>query len=246
MRRFLLPLFLLLIAVLPQHAYGQVTSSFRPTGAASLSVSNTSSNVAFPTAGPTTLITNTGSTAAYLVFGGSAVAATTSNYLINPGCSVAYDMNGQGFVAAITAASTTTLLVMTGSGVPTLPLSACTDGSAGPPQNVNIIQTVVTPTDRGGTITLGGTAQTLAASNASRKSLVVQNPCTLTGQGSIAALEDLYVSVTGSATVAGAGNFADLPACSSVEISWNGTVITAAVSVNAATTGHRWSATESQ
>lgn len=103
----------------------------------------------------------------------------------------------------------------------------------------------VTPTDKGGTITLGGTAQTLAASNTSRKSLTIQNPCTATGQG-IAAIEDLYISVTGSATIAGASNFADLPACASVEVSFNGTVITAAVTVNAASTNHRWSATESQ
>lgn len=97
---------------------------------------------------------------------------------------------------------------------------------------------VVTPTDRGGTITVGGTAQTLAAANSSRKALVVQNPCNAT--------EDLYISVTGNATVGGAGDYADLPACASAVVGWNGQVITAAVSVNAATAGHRWYATETQ
>jgi len=104
----------------------------------------------------------------------------------------------------------------------------------------------VAPTDRGGTLTVGGTAQNAAASNASRKGFVIQNPCTAAGEG-IAATEDLYVSVTGSATVAGATNFADLPPCGSTSlIVAPNSVITAAVSVNATTIGHRWSATEVQ
>lgn len=104
--------------------------------------------------------------------------------------------------------------------------------------SIAILPTIVTPTDRGGTITLGGTAQNAAAANASRKSMVIQNPCSAT--------EDLFVSVTGGATVSGAGNFADLGPCGSATIAWNGTVIQTAVSVNAATTNHRWSATETQ
>lgn len=103
----------------------------------------------------------------------------------------------------------------------------------------------VTPTDKGGTITSGGTAQALAASNTSRKLLVVQNPCTATGQG-IATAESLFVAVSGTATVNGAGNFAELAPCGSATISLNGQVITAAVSVIAATTSHRWLATEAQ
>lgn len=105
---------------------------------------------------------------------------------------------------------------------------------------------VITPTDRGGTITAGGTAQSLAALNASRKFLFVENPCTAAGEGGIAAAEDLFISVTGNATVNGAGNYADLPPCGSASVAYNGTVFTAAVTVNAATTGHRWSATEGQ
>lgn len=102
----------------------------------------------------------------------------------------------------------------------------------------------VTPTDRGGTLSTGGTAQTLAAVNGARVLLVIQNPCTAAGQN-IAAAEDLYISVTGSATVNGAGNFADLPPCGSVTLAVSGAVITTAVTVNAATSGHRWSAAES-
>src|SRR5574337_1292883 len=103
----------------------------------------------------------------------------------------------------------------------------------------------VTPTDKSGTLTAGGTSQILAVANPSRKSLIVQNPCTATGEN-IAAIEDVYINVTGSATVAGASNFVDLPPCSSAEISYNGTVITTSVTVNAATINHRWYATEAQ
>lgn len=104
----------------------------------------------------------------------------------------------------------------------------------------------VTATDRGGTLTAGGTAQNAAASNTSRKGFVIQNPCTATGEN-IAAVEDLYVSVTGAATVAGAGNFADLAPCGSASlIVAPGSVIQTAVSVNATTINHRWTATEVQ
>lgn len=96
----------------------------------------------------------------------------------------------------------------------------------------------VTPTDRGGTITVGGTAQNAAASNASRKSMLCMNP--------VSATEDLYIAVTGSATVGGAGNFADLAPGGSATVSFNGTVIQTAVSVNAATTAHRFLCTEMQ
>lgn len=124
---------------------------------------------------------------------------------------------------------------------PTTPLPV-TASSSSP---ITVSPVAVTPTDKGGTITLGGTAQTLAAANTSRKSLVVQNPCTATGQV-IAVAESLFIAVAGSATVNGAGNFAELPACGSATISYNGTVITSAVSVIAATTSHRWIATEAQ
>ncbi len=95
-----------------------------------------------------------------------------------------------------------------------------------------------TPTDRGGTITSGGTSQTLAASNTSRKLLLVENPCNAT--------EDLFIATAGAATVNGAGNYADLGPCGSASLVVNGIVITGAVTVIAATTGHRFIATEAQ
>jgi hypothetical protein len=151
-----------------------------------------------------------------------------------------------GSTTAVTQATGTNLHAVIDSGT----ITAVTGITNALPAGTNIIGSVtpapMTPTDRGGTMTTGGTQQTLAASNASRKSLLIQNPCTAAGEGGIGAIEDLYLSITGSATVAGAGNTADLPACSSVTVDWNGHVWTGAVSVNAATTGHRWSAVESQ
>lgn len=97
---------------------------------------------------------------------------------------------------------------------------------------------VVTPTDKGTTITTGGTPQTPIAANASRKGGWVQNPCSAT--------EDLFVSVTTTATTTGIGDQADLAPCASFSLLQAGTVITAAVSVNAATTGHRFLAVETQ
>jgi hypothetical protein len=140
MRRLAAFLFLVLAAALaaPAPVAAQSSPSFSPTGGVALSVSNSSSRVAFATPGPTALIINTGSNAAYLNFGGSGVTATTSGYLLNPGCSVAYDVSGQGYVAAITASSTTTLSVYTGSGLPTLPPSGCTSSGGGGGGSVTI------------------------------------------------------------------------------------------------------------
>jgi hypothetical protein len=90
----------------------------------------------------------------------------------------------------------------------------------------------VAPTDCGGTITTGGAAQTAAAADSSRKSLLIENP--------VAATEDLFGSVTGAATTTGAGDYFDLAPGGSATLTLAGTVIQAAVSVNAATTGHRF------
>lgn len=128
MHRFRIALFLAALALMGApvalHAQ-QAAPSFSPTGQTTLSVTTASGRVAFATPGPTALIINTGANAAYLKFGGSTVTATTSNYLLNPGCAMAWDVNGQGYVAAITGSSTTTLSVATGGGVPTLQNSGC-------------------------------------------------------------------------------------------------------------------------
>jgi hypothetical protein len=92
---------------------------------------------------------------------------------------------------------------------------------------------VGTPTNKGSTITTGGTAQTPIAANVSRKYAICENPPSAT--------EDLFISITTTATTTNAGNFADLAPGGSATIPG-----TAAVSVNAATTGHRFICTEWQ
>lgn len=126
MRRFLFCL-LIYIAGLSQIATAQAVQSFSPNAApVQLSVSTTSSRVALPTSGPTALVVNTGLSTAYLAFGNSSVAATTSGIILNPGCTAAFNVNGQPYLAAITSASTASLSITTGSGLPTLPVSECT------------------------------------------------------------------------------------------------------------------------
>jgi len=133
MRRFLIFL-MLCVAGLSGHAAAQSVQSFTPNGGpVSLSVSNSSSRVALPTSGPTALIVNTGANTAYLAFGSSSVTAATTGILLSPGCSTAFNVNGQTYIAAITASSTTTLSVTSGSGLPTLPNSGC----GAPPQDAS-------------------------------------------------------------------------------------------------------------
>lgn len=92
---------------------------------------------------------------------------------------------------------------------------------------------VGSPTNKGTTIATGGTAQTAVAANSSRKYAVCQNP--------VSATEDLFIAITGAATTTGASDYADLAPGGSATIPG-----TAAVSVNAATTGHRFICTEFQ
>lgn len=97
----------------------------------------------------------------------------------------------------------------------------------------------VTPTDRGGTIATGGTAQNAMAANASRKGGWIQNPCN--------ANEDLFVSTSTSAvTTPGAPDDADLAPCQSFSLNQAGLIVQSAVSVNAATTGHAYIGKETQ
>ena len=98
----------------------------------------------------------------------------------------------------------------------------------------------VTPTDRGGTIATGGTAQSIMALNTSRKGCWIQNP--------VNATEDLYGSTTSVSptTTAGTPDDFDLGPGMSWSCAQNGQVIQAAVYVIAATTGHAIIAKEVQ
>lgn len=95
----------------------------------------------------------------------------------------------------------------------------------------------VTPTNDSLSLTTGGTAQTAIAANTTRKGCTVQNPATATDQG-IATAENAYVNFTG--TAAAASTSFELVPGQTISCAPFGTgVITAAVSVVAATTGHK-------
>lgn len=96
-------------------------------------------------------------------------------------------------------------------------------------------------TDRSGSISVGGTSQTLAALNANRKRIVIQNPCTATSQG-IGTAENLFLNFTSAATTAG-GNSLELQPCGSYDSGF-GPVTTEAITVIAATTNHKYVAKE--
>lgn len=108
------------------------------------------------------------------------------------------------------------------------------------------VWTVQTPlqasfTDRSGNVTSGGTSQTLAASNASRKRIVIENFCNATTQN-IAAAESLFVNFTTAASTS-AGTSIEIAPCGSYDSGF-GPVSTEAITVTAATTAHRWAAKE--
>lgn len=86
----------------------------------------------------------------------------------------------------------------------------------------------VTTTDKAGTLTSGGAAQTAIASNASRKGWCIQNP--------VSATEDLFVRVNGTASAStGVDLSPGFQACNLSNL-----IDTTAVSVFAATTSHTW------
>lgn len=95
-------------------------------------------------------------------------------------------------------------------------------------------------TDRSGSITLGGTAQTLAAINTARKRILIENPCTATSQG-IATAESLFINFTSAA--AANSTSIELTSCGSYD-SGPGPVTTELISVIAPTTAHKWVAKE--
>lgn len=93
----------------------------------------------------------------------------------------------------------------------------------------SIQQTLTAGTDKSGSVTLGGTAQTLAAAYLGRKFLRGQN----TSSG------DLWINeMGGTAAVAGDGSYR-VPPGAGFEVSTN-----RAISIIGATTGQKWAATE--
>jgi hypothetical protein len=85
-------------------------------------------------------------------------------------------------------------------------------------------------TDRSGSITLGGTAQVLAAANTSRLTLVGQN---------IDPAEDMWINEVGGTATANTAGSTLVPAKATFSID-----TTRAISIVAATTGHKFTAVE--
>lgn len=99
-------------------------------------------------------------------------------------------------------------------------------------------------TDRGGTVTTGGTSQTLMSANPNRVRVMIENPCSITSQG-IAATENLFINFEGVAASTSNGKSIELQPCGSWD-SGAGPVSSGAMTINAATTGHQFLAKEAQ
>ena len=95
-------------------------AALAPTGQATLAVTTASASVAFGSTGPTALITNNGTSTAYIALGTSGVAATTAGTPINAAQSVALDIGANTYLAAITASGTASLAITTGTGLPAI------------------------------------------------------------------------------------------------------------------------------
>lgn len=105
------------------------------------------------------------------------------------------------------------------------------DGNGVPRQVATLDALIRKPsgTDRSGSITAGGTAQQLAASNASRAGLSGQNIST----------GDLWINETGGTAAADTAGSFRVPAGSGFEVSTSN-----AISIVGGTTGQKFTATE--
>ena len=102
-------------------------AGFTPTPSyTQLSVSGTTGNTALPT-GTVVLVYNTGTNVAYVQLGGSGVTAATSNDAVPALGGCGFTVGSNGYLAAITASSTTSLNISGGSGL----VSGCWGGGSG-------------------------------------------------------------------------------------------------------------------
>lgn len=122
-------------ALAQQSAPTKVSESWFPQGRISnISVTNSSAATALPTSGFVAKICNTGTNDAYLAFGAAntVTVSTANGSLLTAGWCWGYDLRAFGnvslYVAAITASSTTTLYVETGSGTPVTGNAASSGG----------------------------------------------------------------------------------------------------------------------
>jgi hypothetical protein len=90
-----------------------------PCSANSISVNNSSQNIQLSTCGPTVIVWNIGTVETFVNLGtASSTAATTSNYSVPANSYLVLNVGTTGiYLAAITAASTTTLRVIQGTAL---------------------------------------------------------------------------------------------------------------------------------
>lgn len=123
---------------------------------------------------------------------------------------------------------------------PVIPLVG---GSAVGPSNplpvVSGASETITPAAFSGlyAITLGGTAQQLAAASEIANGCAIQNPATATLQG-IGAAESLFVNVVTTATLLSGGTTIEIPAGTALNCPPGKSTL--AISVNAPTSGHKF------
>lgn len=112
-RRVLIAACVAVLAIAPTLARAD---ALRAEGAASLSVTGSTGNVALPGSGNTLQICNVGTTEAFWALGGSTVTAATTSFSAPGSTCLSYTIdNAPGlYLAAITASSTTTLRLTVG------------------------------------------------------------------------------------------------------------------------------------
>jgi hypothetical protein len=106
-------------------------AAFQPKAKTTLSTSSASSRVAFASADPSLLLRNVGATDAYYALGDNTIAATTGSYLIKAGEAIVLDVTGFTYLAGITASGTTTLNLVSGTGLSVLSQPGGGGGGAG-------------------------------------------------------------------------------------------------------------------
>jgi hypothetical protein len=158
--------------------------------------------------------------------------STGQVYIANPGGGGTTKITDQtgAYYLLVNSSGQISIASITGS----LPAGSAVIGAvtiSGTPA-VTVAPTTATLTDCSGSITTGGTAQTLMASNTSRTYFLIQNT----------SLYDEWISFTGTAGLASAGSYRLQRY--GVWVSDPGTVSTGAISIWGSTTGQTFSASQ--
>ena len=157
---------------------GSVSASFSGYSPAAygstMNVTSASSRQVLP-AGTTVVVYNTGTNNAYVTIGNSSVVAALNNDVVFPNCWITYSVGSSVDIAAITSASTTTLNLSGGSGLPAGGCAAVLTGAS-------------TVTANQGTAT-GGTPWPVSVSSL---------PALAAGSNTIGAISNTGFNVTGS------------------------------------------------